>query len=52
MFVFIPGTIQPVRFGPAGTVPSKIPFRPVTYINKYLFWRDFQIKSLCSVGKS
>ena len=32
MFVFIPGSIWPVRFGPAGTVPAEIPIRTVIYM--------------------
>ena len=31
MFVFIPGSIRPVRSGPAGTVSAKISIRAVTY---------------------
>ena len=32
MFVFIPGFIPPVRFGPAGTDPTEISIPAVTYI--------------------
>ena len=32
MFVFIPGSISPVRFGPAGTDPAEISIPAVTYI--------------------
>ena len=32
MFVFIPGSIPPVRFGPAGTDPAEISIPAVTYI--------------------
>ena len=32
MFVFIPGSIRPVRFGPAGTDPAEISILAVTYI--------------------
>ena len=38
MFVFIPGSISPGRFGPAGTSPSGGSISPVTYIHKYLFF--------------
>ena len=31
MFVFIPGSIPPVRFGPAGTDPAEISIPAVTY---------------------
>ena len=33
MLVFIPGSIQPVRFGSSGTVPAKISIRAVIYIH-------------------
>ena len=32
MFVFIPGSIPPVRFGPRGTDPAEISIPAVTYI--------------------
>ena len=32
MFVFIPGSIRSVNFGPAGTVSAEISVRVVTYI--------------------
>ena len=32
MFVFIPGSIPPVRFGPGGTDPAEISIPAVTYI--------------------
>ena len=32
MFVFIRGSIPPVRFGPGGTDPAEIPIPAVTYI--------------------
>ena len=32
MFVFIPGSIPPVRFGPGGTDPAEITIPAVTYI--------------------
>ena len=32
MFVFIPSSIPPVRFGPGGTVPAKISIPAVTDI--------------------
>ena len=35
MFVFIPGSIPPVRFGPAGTDPAEISIPAVTYIDFY-----------------
>ena len=35
MFVFIPGSIPPVRFRPGGTDPAKISISPVTYIYEY-----------------
>ena len=34
MFVFIPGSIPPVRFGPVGTDPPDGSISPVTYINE------------------
>ena len=37
MFVFIPGSIPPVRFWPAETDPPEIFISPVTYIN-YKFY--------------
>ena len=33
MFVFIPGSIPPVRFGPGGTDPAEISIPAVTYIS-------------------
>ena len=33
MFVFIPGSIRPVRFEPAGTVPAEISIWAVTTYN-------------------
>ena len=33
MFVFIPGSIPPARFGPAGTDPADIFIPAVTYIS-------------------
>ena len=33
MFVFIPGSIPPVRFGPGGTDPAEISIPAVTYIH-------------------
>ena len=32
MFVFIPGSIPPVKFGPGGTDPPDGSISPVTYI--------------------
>ena len=29
--VFIPGSVPPVRFGPAGTDPTEMPISAVTY---------------------
>ena len=34
MFVFIPGSIPPVKFGPGGTDPAEISIPAVTYIYK------------------
>ena len=36
MFVFIPGSISPVRFGPAGTDPAKIQCDAIR-------WEQFEI---------
>ena len=44
MFVFIPGSIPPVRFGPAGTDPAEISIPAVTYIHIQ--------KSACKVNLS
>ena len=33
MFLIIPGSISPVRFGPAGTDPAEISIPAVTYPN-------------------
>ena len=34
MFVFIPGSIPPVRFGPGGTDPAEISIPAVTYTRR------------------
>ena len=46
MFVFVPGSIRPVRFGPAGTVTAEISITAVTYTNcfKGLLKSFFRVK--------
>ena len=46
MFVFIPGSIRPVRFGSAGTVPAEKSITTVTYTNylKGLLKSFFRVK--------
>ena len=41
MFVSIPGSIPPVRFGPAGTDPAEISIPAVTYIKKIGIYTEF-----------
>ena len=46
MFVFIPGSIRPVRFGPAGTVPAEIYIPALTCISvsrSYVYRKGFEI---------
>ena len=46
MFVFIPGSIPPLRFGPAGTDPAEISIPAVTYIQNCKRKNNYNLKSI------